>query len=630
MKKYFTRERVRFYILGFLALSFFTTTSIYSLRTKDVNELWFTGDDGTVIDFDDGWLDEDGNEVNLQELSYHDHNEKDSYLFHRIIPDGLTGEESLCFEVKHMGFAIYFDDREYDGYEPGETPDDLDFELVEYETPTDSEEFSNTVYEHYFNYVDQYGVDYVAFMGDGHGSGLGSRGAGTYLKTMQLYATDSGDTIYLELFPVYSSSKISSIRIAGANSYIRYRILKALPRFVVCLLIIVTGLVVVIMTLIIRGNASVKIYESLAALIMLIGTWSLIETHLLDYILGSSEYLHTISYFVLMSIAYPVAVFSDTVTLKPHKNISGFIFWATVFLILFCTIVNYLDIFDFHETVYMSDTLIFVTGIFVVLRILADQKFRIDNDLHVNMSWINTSLSIITLLGFVDLFRYINILKMERVLDSSFFTRIGVLVFTIGMFINLFQEVFHRNRQADKAGTYMEMAFTDALTGIPNRGAFLLRESEVAERMKDAAKRKKDVNFQIVYVALDLNGLKIVNDTLGHATGDDYIIAASGILMQSFSEYGSVYRVGGDEFACFIESDGAVVKCEECIGKMIEMIKEYNKNSDKEMQMHIAYGYSMWQPGDNRSITELEKEGDEAMYEKKRQMKKEAAKNQNA
>ena len=59
MKKYFTRERVRFYILGFLALSFFTTTSIYSLRTKDVNELWFTGDDGTVIDFDDGWLDEE-------------------------------------------------------------------------------------------------------------------------------------------------------------------------------------------------------------------------------------------------------------------------------------------------------------------------------------------------------------------------------------------------------------------------------------------------------------------------------------------------------------------------------------------------------------------------------------------
>ena len=43
--------------------------------------------------------------------------------------------------------------------------------------------------------------------------------------------------------------------------------------------------------------------------------------------------------------------------------------------------------------------------------------------------------------------------------------------------------------------------------------------------------------------------------------------------------------------------------------------------------MHIAYGYSVWRPGDTRSISEIEKEGDEAMYEKKRQMKKEAAKN---
>ena len=195
------------------------------------------------------------------------------------------------------------------------------------------------------------------------------------------------------------------------------------------------------------------------------------------------------------------------------------------------------------------------------------------------------------------------------------------------MFINIFEEVVHRNKQADKAGTYMEMAFTDALTGIPNRGAFLLKESELSDRMKDSSKRKKDSNFQIVYVALDLNGLKIVNDTFGHATGDDYIVAASGILMQVFSEYGYVYRVGGDEFASFIVCDNAVGICKECIQTMKDKIRDYNQNSNQEMQMHIAYGYSVWRPGDKRSISEIEKEGDEAMYEKKRQMKKEAAKN---
>lgn len=626
MKKYFTQERIRFYILGFLALGFFVTTSIFSLRTKDVNEFFFTSEEAVCIDFNDGWIDENGNEVDLELLRFHDHEEKESYLFHKVVPEGLVGEESLCFEVKHMGFAIYFDDREYDGYDMWDTPDGLDFEVDEIDSFDTLSDFEKKVADHFNQYAYDYSLDYIAYDGDGYGSGLGSKGAGTYLKTMQLYTSDCGDTIYLELFPVYSSSSIRHISIEPANAYIRYRILSALPRFLVCLVIIITGIVVIVMTFIVREASSSKIYESLAALIILIGTWSMIETHFIDYILGSSEYLHTISYFTLMSMAFPVAVFSDTVTLKPHRNISGIVFCLTVALIIFNTFANYLHIFDFHETVYLSDLLILVTGVFVLIRIIADQRFRMQNDLHVNTNWINISLTVITLMGFIDLLRYLNVISIFKIFDISFFTRIGVLIFTIGMFINMFEDIVSRNIQADKAGTYMEMAFTDALTGIPNRGAFLLKESEISDRMKEVSKRKKDVNYQIVYVALDLNGLKIVNDTLGHATGDDYIIASSKILMKAFFEYGYVYRTGGDEFASFIVSDNAEDKCKECIRSMLEMVEDYNKNSDKDMQMHIAYGYSVWSVGDPRTIDEVEKEGDEAMYEKKRQMKKEAAK----
>ena len=295
MKKYFTAGRVRLYILGFLALSFFISTSVYSYRTKDVNELFFSREDGIVIDFTDDWIDEDGNIVNLDELKFFDHEEKESYVYHKIIPDGLLGEESLCFEIKHMGFCIYFDDRDYDGYEYGDVPEDLDFLVDVVDVPKDTTEkieaseeksFDDIVTVNFIKYHEEYGVDYIAYAGDGHGSGLGSRGAGTYLKTMQLYNTDSGDTVYLELFPVYSSSKISNIMIEPANSYIRYRILTALPRFIVCLVIIVTGLVVLVITMIIKNDVAVKIYEALAVLIILIGTWSLIETHLFEYILG--------------------------------------------------------------------------------------------------------------------------------------------------------------------------------------------------------------------------------------------------------------------------------------------------------------------------------------------------------
>lgn len=625
MKINFSGERYRYYILGFLTLGFFITTAIFSYNTKDTNELFFSIEDGVYIDFNEGWIDEDGNTVNIADLTYHGHKDRESYLFYRTIPEGLTGEESLSFEVKHMGFCIYFDDREYDGYDYGETPDSLDFVTDDLDARYVTTDFEKMIMQHYTDYYKLYGVDYIAYMADGLGSGLGSRGAGTYLRTMQLYTSDVGDTIYLELFPVYSNSKISNMAIEPASAYIRSRIMAALPSFIVCIVIILIGVAIIIVTKLISDQRSGRIYESLAALIILVGLWSMIETHLLDYVLGTSEYLHTISYFLLMSMAYPIAVFSDMVTLKPHKRIAGIVFWATVILIDYCTFTNYTEIFDFHETVYLSDLLIMVTGFFVIIRIIMDQKFRKDNDLHVNTNWIDLSLAFITFMGLIDLLRYINILHIKKIFDSSFFTRIGVLVFTIGMFINLFIDAMNRNRQADKAGAYMEMAFTDALTGIPNRGAFLLKESEISDRMREVSKRKKDVNFQIVYVALDLNGLKIVNDTLGHATGDDYIVAASGILMQAFSDYGYVYRVGGDEFASFIVCDNAVDRYLECIDKMREMIRDYNEKSGKDMQMHIAYGYSVWTPGDHRDIGKVEKDGDEAMYEKKRQMKKVAA-----
>lgn len=626
MKNRFGSDFFRVIIMCVLFLGFFLTTTIYSYRTKDYKEFAFDDGNGVVISFDDDWIDEDGNTVNLDELSYDDYKEKGSYIFYKVLPSNLTGEESLCLRVRHMGFALYFDDREYDGYEHGETPDNLDFVVETVDSFGGSDEFDEIISSHYDEYISKYGIDYIAFSVSGEGSGIGSKGAGTYLYTMQLYGSDSGDTIYLELFPVYKSSAISDVRIEPSNAYIRYMILSTLPGFMICMFVIITGFVVVIMTKFVNEKTSSKIFESLSALIIIIGLWSLIETHLFDYILGTSEYLHTLEYFLIASIAYPAAMFSDAVTLKPHKNIAGFIFYLSVAIIIFCTFSNYLGYYDFHKTVILPDILIIVVAIFIIIRILADQKFRKDNDLHVNTHWIDISLAILTILGLVDVLRYIGIISVNRLLDSSSFTRLGILIFTIGMLINIYEEVLHRNKQADKAGTYMEMAFTDALTGIPNRGAFLIKENELSEMMKDGFKKRRNKHFQIVYVSLDLNGLKAVNDTLGHAMGDKYIINCSNILMQAFGDCGYVYRVGGDEFASFLDGENAIISYEKCIGRMLELLNEYNTDSDLDMKMQIAYGYSLWTMGDSRDISQVEKDGDEAMYEKKRQMKSELLK----
>lgn len=80
---------------------------------------------------------------------------------------------------------------------------------------------------------------------------------------------------------------------------------------------------------------------------------------------------------------------------------------------------------------------------------------------------------------------------------------------------------------------------TDNLTGIFNRRAY----------SESIAKLSNPYPEDFVYMSLDVNGLKTVNDTLGHAAGDEIIVAAAECMTKCLGTYGDVFRIGGDEFA---------------------------------------------------------------------------------
>lgn len=87
----------------------------------------------------------------------------------------------------------------------------------------------------------------------------------------------------------------------------------------------------------------------------------------------------------------------------------------------------------------------------------------------------------------------------------------------------------------------MVLSSTDALTGVVNRRTVLV----VLEKQFTLAARKGD---EIAVIFCDLDGLKSVNDNLGHAAGDEYIKIASSILLASIRDSDTVGRLGGDEF----------------------------------------------------------------------------------
>lgn len=151
------------------------------------------------------------------------------------------------------------------------------------------------------------------------------------------------------------------------------------------------------------------------------------------------------------------------------------------------------------------------------------------------------------------------------------------------------QEMFARSR-------------TDQLTKLLNRRAY---ESDINEIGKDCA--------NMVYVSVDVNELKVVNDSLGHEAGDELLIGAARCMKQCFGPYGKIYRTGGDEFVVVIfatEEELARIKAD-----IAETVNAW-KGSLVE-SLSISCGYVAVKEVQDLSIQEISQLADKRMYQEK-------------
>lgn len=144
--------------------------------------------------------------------------------------------------------------------------------------------------------------------------------------------------------------------------------------------------------------------------------------------------------------------------------------------------------------------------------------------------------------------------------------------------------------------------YTDDMTGAYNRKYFI-------ETIEDPGFLKDD----LCLVTIDINGLKEVNDTLGHAAGDEMISAVPQFAEKAFGKNAIVSRMGGDEFAVltYCRSDEAA----EMVSRMKKYASEYMGLYINEI--HLSAGYAC--RSDNKELTAegLLQRSDKIMYEDK-------------
>jgi diguanylate cyclase (GGDEF)-like protein/PAS domain S-box-containing protein len=151
-----------------------------------------------------------------------------------------------------------------------------------------------------------------------------------------------------------------------------------------------------------------------------------------------------------------------------------------------------------------------------------------------------------------------------------------------------------------------ELSLVDDLTGLNNRRGFML----LAEQQLLAATRMKQ---SALLLFADLDGLKRINDTLGHPEGDRALIDTANLLKQVFRSSDILGRLGGDEFVV-LAIDTADNANETILARLQDYLRIHNLYENRPHRLSISVGMARFDPAEPCTLDELLEQGDKAMY----------------
>jgi len=158
------------------------------------------------------------------------------------------------------------------------------------------------------------------------------------------------------------------------------------------------------------------------------------------------------------------------------------------------------------------------------------------------------------------------------------------------------------------------IAFHDPLTGLPNRRQF---EEHLARRLSESARTGMPVGVLFI----DLDDFKLVNDSFGHAVGDELLRHVGERLVAAVRPADTVARQGGDEFLILIAAqpdagDGGAATAAEVAGRVRDALAEPFRLAEREVYVSASIGISL-SPTDAADANALLKHADIAMYASK-------------
>lgn len=369
--------------------------------------------------------------------------------------------------------------------------------------------------------------------------------------------------------------------------------------FAVFLVLFLLGLISIGTSFAIKNAEDLRLFY-LGFMAIFAGVWILSESRLLQYFLGNRFILGSIAYLMIPMTAIFFALYIKDAIVTNEKFKKHLVYLAIVFtfLVVLNVSLQITGIMVYIEMMQYTLPIILVSAIYAAYIVYLEITLFKNEEAERFVKF--------TIILLVSLILEVISFFIHAFDSISTFFRIGVIIFFGMLAIDTFIYIRTNMRRRDETLLLEKLAYKDFLTGGFNRTAF---EKDVQKYI--------DSQRSFRLILLDLNDLKYINDTYGHAQGDEAIRLVFKAMEVGFAS-GQNYRIGGDEFAVIID-DVDTDRYQNCVQHFQDQLKL--KAQDFLYPLKVAIGSDIYRAGDWDNYSRFYHHVDQKMYQNKTKTK---------
>ncbi len=417
-------------------------------------------------------------------------------------------------------------------------------------------------------------------------------------------STDEGKELIIQIHPSYKSSLANKLQIylGDINIVHKYLMITNLPIMAIAFLAIILGIVFIIFYFVnFRNQELDRSISMLGVFSIAAGVWKMCDMTVAPVIFTNSLVLSGIA---IIAISLMIVPFLTFIQHQLHKENSFHWFIATLLCDTVTTIIIILQlcgIADLRQTLTVSHIMIIFTIIYIMTNVILEAKrTKLSKKMKVTISC-----CILCIVGvLIDLIVY----YLSGNASSMIFCLLSFLIYASLMGLMSARETKRLIDRGYQAEHFKNLAFHDTLTGLYNRAFYY-----------EFLKKHNVYRENCFLIMLDVNNLKLCNDTMGHDWGDE-LLRNSAVLIKKAFPIGECIRMGGDEF-CVLLPESSEAECRLCLNTFDELLQNINQTKALPFPVSIAYGYANYDSQTDIDFSDTLRRADKMMYQMKMDMK---------